>query len=102
MKYRVTMVSPPIEADSEEQALAMARRFATSPHSENVWAVVPDAEFEHRDYAQLVDQQGEVKTCGCGWPITEYPLNGMTMRWMHIFNEELTGTDDHDPEPNVL
>ena len=32
--------------------------------------------------------------CGCGEPITEY--DGA---WLHIYNPELRGTDDHDASP---
>lgn len=39
----------------------------------------------------VVEGQGPTSICGCGWPVTYYEDC-----WMHVFNPELTGTDDHD------
>jgi len=41
------------------------------------------------------DGAGPDATCGCGEPITMYDGE-----WLHIFNPELRGTDDHDAEPD--
>lgn len=42
----------------------------------------------------LVVGQGATTDCGCGWPITQY--DGV---WLHVYNPELTGCDDHDAQP---
>lgn len=42
----------------------------------------------------LTEGAGPDDRCGCGEPITMY--EGV---WLHVYNEELRGTDDHDPEP---
>src|SRR5690606_6416056 len=44
--------------------------------------------------ADLVDGQGRVEVCTCGQPITEYEG-----RWLHVYNPELTGADDHEARP---
>jgi hypothetical protein len=49
---------------------------------------------ELADLRGIVADQGDVKECGCGWPVTEY--DGA---WVHVYNDYLTGTDDHDPDP---
>lgn len=46
------------------------------------------------DLAEIVQNQGEVRACGCGWPMTEYEGD-----WLHVFNDDLTGTSDHEPSP---
>ncbi len=43
------------------------------------------------DLEDIVEDQGPVSACGCGWPITEY---GGEL--LHVFNERLTGSDDHE------
>jgi hypothetical protein len=45
-------------------------------------------------YGDIVDGQGPVFVCGCGYPATTY--DG---RAVHVFNDDLTGTDDHEPRP---
>jgi len=42
----------------------------------------------------LVEGQGAVVYCGCGLPITEYEG-----AWLHVLNDDLMGTGDHDPTP---
>ncbi|MFG1976933.1 hypothetical protein ACGFJC_47040 [Nonomuraea fuscirosea] len=46
------------------------------------------------DLREIVDGQGDIDTCGCGEPITEYDGT-----WIHIINPVLTGADDHDAAP---
>ena len=46
------------------------------------------------DLADLIEGQGDIDICGCGYEITEY--NG---EWLHIINPALAGTDDHDAQP---
>lgn len=48
-------------------------------------------------YEGMIKGQGDTATCGCGYPITEY--GG---RWLHVFNDDLTGTGDHDAEPDGI
>jgi hypothetical protein len=42
----------------------------------------------------LTEGVGPDAVCGCGEPITQY--DGV---WLHIYNPELRGTDDHDASP---
>jgi hypothetical protein len=42
----------------------------------------------------VAEGAGPDDVCGCGEPITMY--DGA---WLHIFNPELRGTDDHDAHP---
>lgn len=44
--------------------------------------------------ADLTEGAGPDDTCGCGEPITLYEGE-----WLHIFNPELRGTDDHEASP---
>jgi hypothetical protein len=44
--------------------------------------------------AELTAGAGPDDTCGCGEPITMYEGE-----WLHIYNEDLRGTGDHDPHP---
>lgn len=44
--------------------------------------------------SELIDGAGPDATCGCGYGITYFEG-----AWLHVFNPELTGTDDHDAEP---
>ncbi|MFI9558851.1 hypothetical protein [Nonomuraea endophytica] len=46
------------------------------------------------DLADLIEGQGAVDICGCGYEITEYEGG-----WLHIINPALAGTDDHDAHP---
>ena len=43
----------------------------------------------------ITEGAGPDAFCGCGEPITMY--DGV---WLHIFNPELRGTDDHDADPS--
>jgi hypothetical protein len=59
------------------------------------------AGFEIRDTLEpavtgeeLTEGAGPDDVCGCGEPITMY--DGY---WLHIYNPELRGTDDHDAQP---
>lgn len=45
--------------------------------------------------SDVTDGAGPDSTCGCGEPVTYY--DGV---WMHVFNPELRGTDDHDAHPD--
>ena len=49
----------------------------------------------HEQYGDLIAGQGATADCGCGWPITDYDGE-----WLHVFNPELTGSDDHDARPD--
>ncbi|NAS22476.1 hypothetical protein GT755_12365 [Herbidospora sp. NEAU-GS84] len=60
-------------------------------HADGVEA--PASESDMWDIAGLVDGQGPIGTCGCGLPVTEY--EGQVV---HVFNDFLMGTDDHDPD----
>ncbi len=51
---------------------------------------IPDQEA----LGEIVDSQGEVTDCRCGWPITFYDGE-----WMHVFNDRFAGTEDHEPSP---
>jgi hypothetical protein len=57
--------------------------------------------YETATYDQAMDDSLDVTegiqahgTCGCGEPIALWEGS-----WFHVYNEQLRGTDDHDPDP---
>lgn len=75
-----------VAADSNV-LLGQLRRFI-EPHEQ---AAYQQARSDALEVTDGIEQHDE---CGCGEPIALWQGT-----WVHIYNEELRGSDDHEPEP---
>lgn len=88
------IIADAIRQDAEEQQMTIPE-LADHIMRElqlNGFAVEDALEPVHGE--DITEGAGPDDTCGCGEPITMY--DGV---WLHIYNPELRGTDDHDARP---
>lgn len=91
-----------------EDVIASALKELGIEHTTSQWTAVitqklveagyeildPNAPPETPKGEDLTAGAGPDDTCGCGEPITMYDGE-----WLHIYNEDLRGTGDHEPKP---
>ncbi|WP_329242826.1 hypothetical protein OG417_44805 [Actinoallomurus sp. NBC_01490] len=74
---------------AEANALLRSLERFTAPHEQ---AAHEQAMAEALEVTDGIQAHG---TCGCGEPIAYYDGE-----WMHVYNDQLRGTGDHDPAPS--
>ena len=89
----------PATGDALDDQTAVGMYFRHRPGSESyrLYSEIVDGigiepGSDRADVAGSIEQQG---TCGCGEPIVL--CDG---EWLHLYNPELTGADDHDASPS--
>lgn len=74
---------------TEANALLRDLERFTAPHEQTAYDQAMRESLDVTDGIEAHD------TCGCGEPIARYEGE-----WMHVYNPQLRGTDDHDATPD--
>lgn len=84
------------DALDDQAAAEMYFRHRSGSESYSIYSeTVGGTSTEPYDPADVIDGIEQQETCSCGEPIVLYDGD-----WLHLYNPELTGADDHDASPS--